>query len=128
MNIPESLYYTKQHEWVRVDGDTAIIGITDYAQEQLGDITYVELPSPGTSVSQSGELAVIESVKAASDVYAPVGGTVEAVNDALEDVPEKVNTEPYGEGWICSLSGIDTEEVNALMSAKDYEALLAEGE
>jgi len=126
MNIPEELHYTREHEWVRIDGDTAVIGITDHAQEQLGDITYVELPEQDTALAQNAELATIESVKAASDVYAPLAGTVATINDTLEDAPETINTDPYGTGWICSLSGISTAEVSSLMTAQQYREFLAE--
>jgi glycine cleavage system H protein len=126
MNIPGDLSYTREHEWIRIKGDTATIGITDHAQEQLGDITYVELPELDAKVSQGGELATIESVKAASDVYAPVTGTVASVNDALDDAPETINTDPYGAGWICSLTGISEDEVSSLMTAQQYGAFLAE--
>lgn len=126
MNIPGELYYTKEHEWVRVDGETATVGITDYAQEQLGDITYVELPDPEMDVTQGGELATIESVKAASDVYAPLTGTVGQINEALDDAPETINNDPYGSGWLCTLTGISAGAVSSLMNAQQYEALLAE--
>ena len=96
------------------------MGISDHAQEQLGDITYVELPAAGKQVKQSGEIATIESVKAASDIYAPVGGTVASANEALNDHPELVNKEPYGAGWICSLSGVNPDEVKSLMTAAQY--------
>jgi glycine cleavage system H protein len=126
MNIPAELYYTKEHEWIRIDGETATVGITDYAQEQLGDITYVELPDPGTDVTRDGELATIESVKAASDVYAPLTGTVAEINEALDEAPETINNDPYGSGWICTLTGIPADAVSSLMNAQQYEALLAE--
>ena len=120
MTIPDNLRYTKDHEWVRIEGSTAVMGISDHAQEQLGDITYVELPAVGRQVKQSGEIATIESVKAASDIYAPVGGAVASVNEALADHPEMVNKEPYGAGWICSLSGVNADEVKSLMTAAQY--------
>ena len=123
---PEGLHYTEDHEWVRIENGVAVVGITDHAQEALGDITYVDLPPLGKSVRPSEELAAIESSKAASDIFAPVAGTVAEVNAALEDEPEKVNADPYGEGWICKLSGVDAAGLDGLLSAKDYEALLAE--
>ena len=126
MDIPDGLYYTKDHEWARLEDNVATVGITDHAQEQLGDITYVELPATGTEVEQFGELAVVESVKAASDLFAPLGGTVAEVNDTLEDTPGKVNAEPYGEGWICKITGVNSAELANLMSAKEYEALIME--
>ena len=128
MNILEELYYTREHEWIRVQDATATVGITDHAQEQLGDITYVELPELDTAVTQKAELATIESVKAASDVYAPLAGTVASINDALEDAPETINSDPYGAGWICTLTGISEAEVSSLLSAQQYEAFLAEEE
>lgn len=126
MNLPDDVRYTKEHEWVRVEGTTATVGITDHAQEQLGDITYVELPQAGKAVKQSGELAVVESVKAASDVYAPVGGTVSGVNAELNEHPEKINADPYGAGWLCTLSGVAAAELDALMTAAQYAAFLKE--
>lgn len=124
MSTPDNLKYTKDHEWVRIDGETAIIGITDHAQNELGDITYVELPAVGKKVEANGELAVIESVKAASDILAPIAGTVSEVNNALDDEPEEVNDSPYENGWICKLTDIDASAVDGLMSAADYEAFI----
>jgi len=117
-----TVYYTKEHEWVRVDGDTATVGITDFAQGQLGDVVFVEVPEAGRQVSQSGEAAVVESVKAASDVYAPVGGEVIEGNQALVDDPSLVNSDPEGEGWFFKLRLSDTEQINDLMSAEQYRA------
>ena len=125
MSTPDNLKYTKDHEWIRLDGDTATVGITDHAQDELGDITYVELPAVGKEVTANGELAVIESVKAASDIFAPVAGTVSETNSALDDEPEIVNDSPYENGWICKLTSVDAAEVDALMSAADYEAFIA---
>jgi len=112
MTIPADLKYTKEHEWVRIDGDTATLGISDHAQEALGDIVFVELPEIGRELTPGDAFAVVESVKAVSDVYAPVGGEVIAVNDMLEGEPEKINTDPYGSGWIVQvkMSG-DTAEL-----------------
>ncbi len=124
MNIPENLLYTKEHEWVRVENDKIFIGITEYAQEQLGDITYVELPSPGKIVQIGDDLAVIESVKAASDVFAPVSGVVDSVNEKLDDSPEKINQSPYKEGFLCSLKDFDKTELEKLMSAENYKKIL----
>ena len=124
MNIPENLLYTKEHEWVRVENDKIFIGITEYAQEQLGDITYVELPSPGKIVQIGDDLAVIESVKAASDVFAPVSGVVDSVNEQLDDSPEKINQSPYEEGFLCSLKDFDKTELEKLMSAENYKKIL----
>ncbi|MCX7847305.1 MAG: glycine cleavage system protein GcvH [bacterium] len=125
MHVPEELWYTKEHEWVRFEGGgRARMGITDHAQHELGDITYVDLPGVGKQVTQGAELMVIESVKAASDVYAPVSGTVGEVNTALADAPELINKDPYGGGWLCVLSGVDEGEKARLLSAAEYRALL----
>jgi glycine cleavage system H protein len=115
-----NVYYTKEHEWVRVDGDTASVGITDYAQGQLGDVVFVEVPEAGRQLKRGGEAAVVESVKAASDVYAPVGGEVIEGNQALVDDPALVNSDPEGEGWFFRLRLADTEEINDLMNAEQY--------
>ena len=117
-----SVYYTKEHEWVRVDGDTATVGITDFAQGQLGDVVFVEVPEPGRHVSQGGEAAVVESVKAASDVYSPVSGDVVEGNQALVDDPALVNSDPEGEGWFFKVRLADTGEINDLMNADQYKA------
>ena len=115
-----TVYYTREHEWVRVDGDTASVGITDYAQGQLGDVVFVEVPEAGRELKRGGEAAVVESVKAASDVYAPVGGEVIEGNQALVDDPALVNSDPEGEGWFFRLRLADTEEINDLMNAEQY--------
>ena len=117
-----SVYYTKEHEWVRVDGDTATVGITDFAQGQLGDVVFVEVPEAGRQVSRGGEAAVVESVKAASDVYAPVSGEVIEGNQALVDDPALVNSDAEGEGWFFKLRLADTHEINDLMNADQYKA------
>lgn len=122
--LPENLSYTKEHEWVRVDGDAAVVGLTDHAQEALGEVTYVEMPPVGKVVEQFGELAVIESAKAASEMYAPLTGTVSEVNDRLEEAPETINQSPYDEGWICKLTGIDPAQVESLLSPEQYAELL----
>lgn len=123
---PEQLYYTKDHEWLRVEeGGEVVIGITDHAQAALGDITFIDLPRSGKQVKAHESLAVVESVKAASEVYSPVAGTVEEVNAALSNEPEKINQDPFGEGWICRLSGCDCAEVETLMTAAQYETYLA---
>ncbi len=118
--------YTKDHEWVRLDGDTAVVGITPYAAEQLGDVVFVELPAIGKKVEAKGEAAVVESVKAASEVYAPVGGEVVAVNQAIADEPAKVNADPAGEGWFLKLKIANKGEFDALMSEVDYQKYLKE--
>ena len=115
-----SVYYTKEHEWVRVEGDVATVGITDFAQGQLGDVVFVEVPEAGRQVSQGGEAAVVESVKAASDVYAPVSGEVIEGNQALVDDPALINSDPEGEGWFFKLRLSDTQEINELMNAEQY--------
>ena len=121
-----SVHYTKEHEWVRVDGDTATVGITDFAQGQLGDIVFVEVPEAGRKVERGGEAAVVESVKAASDVYAPVGGEVIEGNQALVDDPSLVNSDPEGEGWFFRLTLADPAEVEGLMDADAYRAFCAD--
>jgi glycine cleavage system H protein len=120
--IPADLRYAKSHEWLKVESDgTATIGITDYAQNSLGDITYVQVPKVGATLKAGEAFGVVESVKAASDLYAPVGGTVVAVNTALESAPETVNRAPYGDGWMIKLKLGDAGSVNALLDAAAYE-------
>jgi glycine cleavage system H protein len=115
-------YFTEDHEWISVAGGTATVGITDYAQAQLGDLVFVELPAPGANVSKGGEAAVVESVKAASDVFAPVTGTVSEVNAALEEDPALVNSAPEGDGWFFKLALADPAELEGLMDAAGYKA------
>jgi glycine cleavage system H protein len=124
MSLPDNLRFTRTHEWVRVEGDAVVVGITDFAQHQLSDLTYAELPPPGKAVAAGQEIAVVESVKAASDIYAPVAGTVLAVNEKLVDHPELINSDPYGAGWIFKLTPADPGAVNSLLAAADYQALL----
>jgi glycine cleavage system H protein len=119
---PTDLRFTREHEWVRMDGDDAVMGISDYAQKALGDVTFVELAKVGTKVAQRQELGVVESVKAASDLYAPLAGTVSAVNAVLNDRPEMVNQSPYGDGWMCRLSDVDRAGLAGLMDAAGYDA------
>ena len=119
-----SRYYTQEHEWIEVEGESATVGITDYAQGQLGDITFVELPAPGASLAKGGSAAVVDSVKAASDVYSPVGGTVSEVNPALEDQPELVNSDAEGEGWLWRMTLTDSAELAALMDGPAYRAFV----
>jgi glycine cleavage system H protein len=122
---PDDLKYSKSHEWVRVNDDgTVTVGVTDHAQEQLGDLVYVEVPDEGRELEAEEACAVVESVKAASDVYAPVAGTVVAVNETLADKPEAVNNDAYGEGWLVRLKPADPAAVDALMSAGDYQAFV----
>ncbi len=114
--------FSKEHEWIRVEGDIAVVGITDHAQEQMGDVVFVDLPAVGTSVEKDGDAAVVESVKAASDVYAPLTGEVVEVNTALEDEPSKVNADAEGEGWFMKIKIADTSELVDLMDADAYKA------
>ena len=118
------LLFTKDHEYLRLEGDAAVVGITDYAQQQLGDIVFVDLPKVGKKVAKGSELAVIESVKAASEVYAPVGGEVVAVNDALEGDPATINSDPLGAGWFMKLRVADPAALDALMDETAYQAFL----
>jgi glycine cleavage system H protein len=118
-------YFTKEHEWIEVDGTSATVGITDYAQSQLGDVVFVEVPTPGLTVQQGGEAAVVESVKAASDVYAPVSGEVIEGNAALADQPDLVNSAPEGEGWFFKLTLSDPSELDALMDEAAYREWVA---
>lgn len=118
---PEDLYYTKEHEWVRVQGDSAVIGITDHAQGELGDIVYVDLPKPGDALEQGKTFGSVESVKAVSDVYAPVSGEVTEVNGLLSDSPEKLNEDPHGDAWLVKIKLTDPEEIKQLLSAADYQ-------
>ncbi len=124
MNIPADLKYSKDHEWARIEGDVAVVGITDYAQNELGDIVYVELPEVGTQVEQGKTFGTIEAVKAVTDLFAPVSGEVVEVNEKLNDSPELVNQDPYGEGWMIKIKMSNPDEVNNLLSKEDYEALL----
>lgn len=126
--IPAELKYTKKHEWVKIDGKTAVIGITDYAQSALGDITFIEPPKLQKTVKQFEELAVVESVKAASDIFSPVSGTVCEVNSELETSPDLVNKDPYGQGWICKLDNVTASDVNNLLSADEYDKFVKEQE
>ncbi len=120
MNTPEDLRYSTEHEWVRLEGDVATIGITDFAQSELGDIVFVELPSEGDTVAEMGVFGAVEAVKTVSDLYSPMGGTVTEVNDDLEDNPEAVNQDPYGDGWMIRLKVDDAGVFTSLMTAADY--------
>jgi glycine cleavage system H protein len=123
LNIPDDLQYTQSHEWVRIEGETATIGITDHAQDELGDVVFVELPGEGDTFDAGESFGTVESVKAVSDLYAPVGGEVVEVNSALEDAPENINEDPYGEGWIVKLR---TSDEPHLLSPHEYEQVVAE--
>jgi glycine cleavage system H protein len=122
MGYPDDLRYSKEHEWVRVENGRASIGITSFAADELGDIVFVELPEPGSALTQFGMFGVVESVKAVSDLYAPVSGTVVEVNDALRERPELLNSDPFGEGWIASVELSDPGELDGLMDAEAYAA------
>ncbi|MBT5285673.1 MAG: glycine cleavage system protein GcvH [Euryarchaeota archaeon] len=124
--IPEDLYYTKEHEWLKLEGNTVTIGITDHAQEMLTDIVYIELPAEGDVMGVMGEFAVVESVKSASPIFAPLSGTITAVNMDLDDTPELMNTSPYGEGWIVKMTLDNPEGVSELMDAAGYKAEIGE--
>ena len=124
MNVPDDLYYAESHEWVRIEGENARVGITDHAQAELTDVVYVELPKVGAKATAKGQIAVVESVKAASDIYAPVSGTVVDTNKALEGNPALINTDPFGEGWIFVLKMDDPEQVKQLKDAAGYRAAI----
>jgi len=130
MNIPAELRYSTDHEWIRQDGDTVTIGITEYAQDALGDVVFVEIPEVGSAVAAGDSFGEVESTKSVSDIYAPVSGSISEVNDDLEGEPELLNSDPYGRGWICRIEMSDASELGALMDAAAYRALTdgAEGE
>lgn len=120
-NVPENLHYSKDHEWVRVEGDTAVIGITDHAQEQLGDVVYVELPKAGDEFAANESFGSVESVKAVSELFTPVSGAVTDANQSLADEPEKVNQDPYGDGWMIKIEMRTPGEVDSLLTPAEYE-------
>ena len=124
-NVPEDLRYTSDHEWVRTEDGRIRIGITDYAQDALGDVVFVQLPEPGSKVEAGGSFSEVESTKSVSDIYAPVAGTVVEVNNELADAPQRLNEDPYGEGWICTIEPSDPAAVDALLDAAAYAALIA---
>jgi glycine cleavage system H protein len=124
MHVPDDLRYSKDHEWVRTEGTRWRVGITDYAQDALGDVVFIELPSVGQQLEAGGPLGEIESTKSVSEIYAPVAGTVVAVNSELTDAPERVNEDPYGAGWICELDGVSETGVDGLLDAEGYRRLL----
>ena len=125
MSVPGELSYTKTHEWVRREDDVATVGITDHAQDELGDVVFIELPEKGATFGAGDAFGTVESVKAVSDLYAPIGGEVVEVNEALNDAPEKINEDPYGDGWIIKLR---VSEDGDLLSAEEYEKVLEESE
>ena len=120
-NIPDDLHYSKDHEWVRVEGNVAVVGITDYAQDSLGDVVYVEVPKAGDEFAANEPFGSVESVKAVSEVFSPVSGEVVGINEALADAPEKVNTDPYGEGWMIRVQMTKPGEVDSMLTAAEYE-------
>lgn len=123
MNIPEDLRYTNDHEWVAVEGDQVRVGITDYAQDALGDVVFVELPEVGSAVEQGASLGEVESTKSVSDLYAPVSGTIAAVNEALDANPSKLNEDPYGDGWLCVMDSAEMTQLDSLLDASAYREL-----
>ena len=124
--VPDELRYTKEHEWIRIEGDSVTIGVTDYAQDALTDVVWVELPEIGAVVESMESFASVESVKSVSEIYAPVGGEVLEVNDSLEDSPEQINEDPYGNGWICKMSIADASELENLLDGATYRGLIEE--
>jgi glycine cleavage system H protein len=126
MNVPGDLRYSEEHEWVRVEGTKVRLGITDYAQDALGDIVFVDLPAVGSTVEVGGQLGEVESTKSVSEIYSPLAGTVSAVNDALSDAPDRINQDPYGEGWICELELAAGEDPGRLLDAAAYGGLIAD--
>jgi glycine cleavage system H protein len=125
MNLPENLRYTKDHEWVLLNGDIAIIGITDYAQQELGDIVYVEIETRGKSLAAQEVFGTVEAVKTVSDLFLPVSGTITEINPVLDKEPEKVNTDPYGDGWMIKMKVDNPDDVNKLMDAEAYQKVVA---
>ena len=125
MQVPPQLRYTSDHEWVAITGSKVRVGITDYAQDALGDIVYVQVPTAGTTVSAGDAFGEVESTKSVSDIYAPVSGSIVAVNEALAKAPDSVNSDPYGTGWLCDIECSDLSQLDALLDAAAYEALLA---
>ncbi len=126
MNIPEELKYTKEHEWVKVEGDTAYVGITDYAQSELSDIVYLELPEVGKEIQKSDVITTLEAVKTVADVYSPVSGTIVEVNEKLSDQPGLINEDPYGEGWIVKIKLSNPDELADLLSSEEYKNIIEE--
>ena len=123
MLIPSELRYSSDHEWAKASADVIRVGITDYAQDALGDVVFVDLPKVGTEIEAHGAIGEVESTKSVSEIYAPVGGTITAVNDTLTSVPESVNADPYGDGWICEITTTSSADFNALLDAAGYQAL-----
>ncbi len=126
MEFPQDLKYSKEHEWVKVEGQTVTVGITDYAQDSLGDVVYVELPQEGAAVAKDETFGVIESVKAVSDLFSPVSGKIAEVNDAIVDNPEVINEDPYGEAWMLKVELASSDELDGLLSSEDYQQYIEE--
>lgn len=126
MEVPPGLKYSKEHEWVAAEESMATIGITDHAQDQLGEIVYIELPSVGEKISKDDPFGVVESVKAVSDIYAPISGTVAEVNEGLRESPEVINEDPYGDGWLIKIRASDVSEMDDLMDSEEYEEMVAQ--
>lgn len=126
MNVPDDLRYTADHEWARLEDGKVRIGITDYAQDALGDVVFVQLPEPGTKVEAGAAFSEVESTKSVSDIYAPVAGTVTEVNSELSDAPQRLNDDPYGEGWICAIEPADASSVSTLLDAEAYRRLITD--
>ena len=125
MNLPDNLLYTKEHEWVRMDGEQAVIGITDFAQGELGDIVFIEFPEIDENFNQNDSFGTVEAVKTVSDLYIPVSGSIVEINEKLEDQPELINSDPYGDGWIVKVTPNDKSELNTLLSAENYKNLIS---
>lgn len=126
--VPQGLYYSQEHQWVRIDGDLAVVGLTDYAQSQLGDVSYVDLPEPGCGLSQMDEMGAVESAKVVADVLSPLAGVVAQINEALEDEPDLVNSDCYGSGWLIKLKNFDADGLGNLLDAGAYQDLLSSTE
>jgi glycine cleavage system H protein len=124
MNVPENLRYTKDHEWAKLEGSLVRVGITDYAQDALGDVVFVQLPEPGATITAGESFSEVESTKSVSDVYAPLAGTVAEVNSELADAPQRLNEDPYGEGWICAIEVSDASAYSSLLDAAAYRKLI----
>ena len=123
--ILQDLKYTKEHEWVRVDGDSVTVGVTDYAQDSMGDVVFIEFPEVGETVEENSSIATIESVKAVSDIYAPLAGTINKVNEVINDTPDIINQDPYGDGWLFKMNNINNDDLKNLLSSSKYESYLA---
>jgi glycine cleavage system H protein len=126
MDFPKDLKYSKEHEWIKVEGDSVVVGITDYAQDSLGDVVYVELPQEGGPVTKNEPFGVVESVKAVSDLYSPVSGTVAEVNDSIIDNPEVINEDPYGDAWMLKVELASSDDLDDLLSSEDYQQFIEE--